>query len=849
MYKFKKLVLATGIFFLLPFFVSAQTASLSELQAMIQSIMQQLQVLQSQQSTGSAVSNTTTSQTPSVPAGRPAKNCGAFTETLRIGSSGNEVARLQAILREEGFSIDQEESSKNYFEESTASAVTGLQEKYKSEILTPAGLKYGTGILGAGSRAKLNKIYLPCSGTSPAPTPTPTPNPESKTLLINPESVTFTVGGRSLLTAAVKNSCTSVPGTVCTALYSSNVKAEWRVLDTSVAKLVYATPRCVVGYPCPEPTTEVIGISPGKTLIEAVYINPATGEKLKGSISVTVNGPTSSDMQITTSSTLPNGKVSSGMTNILTVSGGPAGVSTNTYEWTIVSGLLPSGVYLSASDYGMIITGTPTVAGTYNFTLKARYASQSATKQFTLTIGNSTEPGSHLQIITSSTLPNGKVGEYYPNFANTMLIEGSGGLHTYNFSIINGSLPPGIFENRVCLGADPCKTPTWISGTPTTAGTYSFTYKLTSGSESVSKKFTLVVDPTIIVNPPVSTTTNASDSDNSPNYLVTGLGLNITPQTNPDLFVAGITKGQYDGSNRNIVIGANGVVTETSDSHSTYYDNCQNTQQLNEGYVKSSTVIGAHGIPAPLGYICRDGAFVIQYSPLSITSNFALGTIRAGETYSTTILATGGESYNWSLSSGSLPPGLRLNFAACRGGVCQTPLNISGTPTTPGFYNFTIMVQSGSQTAVRLFNVTVSGDTPPRDTPASATQGYLDAANCDIVGGWTLDGDNPNTGISIELWSQVDNLYWKKIGNYIANLNRADVGNHAFSFFTPNSLKDGKNHYVYVYAQNGRGEYTKLTGSGIKVTCGSVAKTNTSNLNQMANSLEAIKALFNSLFR
>ena len=45
------------------------------------------------------------------------------------------------------------------FDENVASVVVEFQEKHASEVLTPAGLKHGTGYVGAATRAKLNKLY------------------------------------------------------------------------------------------------------------------------------------------------------------------------------------------------------------------------------------------------------------------------------------------------------------------------------------------------------------------------------------------------------------------------------------------------------------------------------------------------------------------------------------------------------------------------------------------------------------------------------------------------------------------------------------------------------------------
>lgn len=72
--------------------------------------------------------------------------------------------------------------------------------------------------------------------------------------------------------------------------------------------------------------------------------------------------------------------------------------------------------------------------------------------------------------------------------------------------------------------------------------------------------------------------------------------------------------------------------------------------------------------------------------PLDIMTT-SLPNAAVGEFYTTTLTATGGlPPYTWSVSSGSLPPGLSLSSS----GV------ISGTPTTAGTFNFTIQVTDSS---------------------------------------------------------------------------------------------------------------------------------------------------------
>jgi inhibitor of cysteine peptidase len=86
----------------------------------------------------------------------PTAWCHDFNLNLRIGDSGAEVTALQTALQKEGF---YQRTITGNFDEYTASAVVGFQEKYKEDILTPWGLERGTGYVGKTTRTKLNELY------------------------------------------------------------------------------------------------------------------------------------------------------------------------------------------------------------------------------------------------------------------------------------------------------------------------------------------------------------------------------------------------------------------------------------------------------------------------------------------------------------------------------------------------------------------------------------------------------------------------------------------------------------------------------------------------------------------
>ncbi len=111
---------------------TAKAMTVDEMIALIQKLQQQIADLQKQLAQAQ---------------GTQTVWCHDFNKNLSAGVSSEEVASLHTVLEKEGFDIFDEEKANKEFDESTASAISGLQQKYASEILTPLGLKYGTGIL------------------------------------------------------------------------------------------------------------------------------------------------------------------------------------------------------------------------------------------------------------------------------------------------------------------------------------------------------------------------------------------------------------------------------------------------------------------------------------------------------------------------------------------------------------------------------------------------------------------------------------------------------------------------------------------------------------------------------
>ncbi|MFN2974798.1 Ig domain-containing protein [Terriglobus aquaticus] len=149
---------------------------------------------------------------------------------------------------------------------------------------------------------------------------------------------------------------------------------------------------------------------------------------------------------------------------------------TPSYTWSLGSGSLPAGVTLSSSG---VLSGTPTVSG--NFTFTAAVADQSSpalhtSKAFTLAVAN-----------TPLTINTGSFTAAQNNVSYAAQLSATGGTQGYTWSIKSGSLPAGL-TLQATTGA--------ITGTPSSNGSYTFTYQV---ADSGSPQQTASASATITV--------------------------------------------------------------------------------------------------------------------------------------------------------------------------------------------------------------------------------------------------------------------------------------------------------------------------------------------------------------
>jgi hypothetical protein len=152
------------------------------------------------------------------------------------------------------------------------------------------------------------------------------------------------------------------------------------------------------------------------------------------------------------------------------VTASPAGGG---YNYVVTSGALPGGLSLNSATG--LVSGTPTRAGAYNFTITATgFGACTGSRAYAGTIA-----GSSCRAITLSDLPGGQPGQMY---SNTVTASPSG---AYSYAVTSGSLPPGL----TLYGSFGL-----IYGYPTSSGTFNFTVAATDSNNCTgSKSYSLAI--------------------------------------------------------------------------------------------------------------------------------------------------------------------------------------------------------------------------------------------------------------------------------------------------------------------------------------------------------------------
>jgi hypothetical protein len=379
------------------------------------------------------------------------------------------------------------------------------------------------------------------------------------------------------------------------------------------------------------------------------------------------SGPTPGGLSITTTS-LPEVTVNHPYSASLGGSGGAL-----PYTWSVTPALPPN---LSLDAATGAITGTPTTAATttHTFTLRDSSAPSQTVQQ---TLNLTVDPPLS---ITTNSLPDASIAAAYNQPVETV-----GGIGALTFSIVL----PGTGTLPSTLSLDP--TTGMISGTPTApAGTFPFTVRVadTSGQQD-TQALSLRVTPTT---PPQITTTSLPNGTAGQPY-----SQRVQATGGIGTLAWSVSAGSLPaGLNLNPSGPLGGTISGTPLSGGSF----NFTLRITDSSGQTDTQ-----------------ALSISVTPLSITTT-SLPSGSIGQAYSQQLITIGGIApLNWSISAGTLPPGLSLS---------QTGV-ISGTPIAPaGTSSFTVRAQdAGGQTDTQGLSIVINLFNAPNITTTTLEGGTV----------------------------------------------------------------------------------------------------------------------------
>lgn len=373
-----------------------------------------------------------------------------------------------------------------------------------------------------------------------------------------------------------------------------------------------------------------------------------------------------------------------------------------------------------------------------------------------------------LTIVSTSPLGTATVGSAF----SRQLI-GSGGTLPYSWSIVSGSLPSGLTMGSNGL----------IGGTPTAAGTSSFTVKLTDAQNATTQK-----DLQIIVITPATGYDSHFVSQDVPAALQPGQAFIVSIRwlnTGSSAWVgsSGFAIFSQNPEN-NVTWGGNqvawisGPVLPGEQMELLFQAFAPSRSgTYNFQWQLSQQGLGVFGeMSANVSITVGDGG--AQPNPPTISGPSTLAGV-TGTPLSAAFSATGGTApYSWQIASGALPPGVLLNSS---NGA------IAGTPTASGAYAVTVQVtDSASKTAQKSLTITVAA--PPVTITTglipTATKGVAFGMQLTAMGGkppytWAVTSGALPAGLSLAPASGIITGAPSAIGDYGFIVTATDAESHS----------------------------------------------------------------------
>jgi uncharacterized repeat protein (TIGR01451 family) len=353
---------------------------------------------------------------------------------------------------------------------------------------------------------------------------------------------------------------------------------------------------------------------------------------------------------------------------------------------------LPTGLTLAACG---ALSGTPTAAGTFSFTVTARDSSGfTGSQAYTLTVAPMIN-------LSPATLPAGTAGTAY---GQTITATETGYQGAFTFAVSAGNLPPGL--TLAAGGA--------LSGTPAAAGTLSFTVTATDSSGFTGgRAYTLTISQPISLSP---ATLPAGTDGTAYSQTITAAEAGYQ-----GAFTFAVSAGNLPPG---LTLTADGALSGTPTAAGTFSFTV--TARDSSGFTGSQ-------------------AYTMTVAPVISLSPATLPAGTAGTAYSQAVTAAEAGyqgAFTFAVSAGNLPPGLTL----AAGGA------LSGTPAAAGTFSFTVTAtDSSGSTGGRAYSVTVAPAPTAVSTQAGASAGGVVGTAVLSDTATLTGGDNPTGTLTFTL--------------------------------------------------------------------------------------------------
>ena len=408
---------------------------------------------------------------------------------------------------------------------------------------------------------------------------------------------------------------------------------------------------------------QVTLFSPGATPATVVLGASQAASGNYGTTTATISFTVEPALSIITASPLPTGVASVAYSQSLQATGG---AGAGTYTWSLISGsgqLAGLGLNFTGGATGTVSGATPVAGGPVSFTVQvADNGGHSVQMTFQVSIGTA------LSITTGSLNPL-DVGQTPTQVMTAAGGSNNSGDYGWSWTAQGGSsLPPGL--NLTPIGT--------FTGSPTTAGTYNVTVKVTDSG------------------------TSTNTSSNFSITIYSALSLPVNPVSLP----AGYVGATYTGS----VIGSGGSassnlsITVQSGLPADGLSGSPSGAVLNVGGMPTNPPTTPYSIPfiLKLADPVTGGSITQSYSigittptPVSLptTNPVTLPSATQNQLYNGTINASGGVSpFTWSLNGTPIPntgTAIAVSNGISVSNNGTNVLTVGGTPTTTTTINLT----------------------------------------------------------------------------------------------------------------------------------------------------------------